>query len=93
MDNKSKKACKIELWFEEAEKIEEKEKKILFQNRGILGKKKQWWKSEADYTDAGDCCDDGRAVAVGWGGGERGGVGAPGMNYDAWATAHQPACH
>ena len=29
MDNKSKKACKIELWFEEAEKIEEKEKKIF----------------------------------------------------------------
>ena len=40
MDNKSKKACKIELWFEEAEKIEEKEKKNFFSKIGkSLGKR------------------------------------------------------
>ena len=37
MDNKSKKACKIELWFEGAEKIErEGEEEFFFQNRGTL---------------------------------------------------------
>ena len=93
MDNKSKKACKIELWFEGAEKIErEGEGEFFFQNREILEQSKR-------------SNDENRRLIIlmlvivvmmaerwQWAG-ERGGVGAPGMNYDAWATAHQPACH